>query len=435
MLHSSRRHLEAVVRDSTGRQLARCVIRRGRYVIGHEYKNEIVVDEPSVSSTHARLTIISETEFFIEDLGSANGTLVDAKPANGLTPVGLESTIEIGRTTLSFQRASLPATVFENLPEGFLRQHRYNLGESVVQGSTSTIFEAYDTSLARDIAIKVMRPECQTNAPQVLRFIREAQLTSQLQHPNILPIYELNLDEQSQLYFTTRFVEGESLSTILENLTTGEPRTLARYHLPALLAVFQKVCDAVAFAHSRGVVHCGLRPDAITVGRHGEVFVVNWNFAGILAVNEDGAPFPQPVHAAPADGPSYTTAYSAPEQADGSESFSPRTDVYALGGILYMLLTLHTPLPESSEAALIAFILSGDIDPAATRVKTPLPHCPRGHVPEPLAALAMKALSLRPADRPGSVHALQNEIAAWQAGLLQSDAGLWKHIGGLLGRH
>ena len=146
-----------------------------------------MLDEESVSSVHARLTVAGEDEVYVEDLESANGTFVNGKPVVGMMRVTPHCEVLIGQNTLEFQRGGLPAAAFDQLPEGFLRTHRYDLGEAVVQGRTSTIYEAFDTSLNRDVALKVMLPASQASASHVLRFVREAQITSQLQHPGIPP--------------------------------------------------------------------------------------------------------------------------------------------------------------------------------------------------------------------------------------------------------
>ena len=416
MLHPSRRHLEAIIRNAEGRQISRCLIRRGRYIIGSARKNEIAVDDPSVSGHHARLTVVSDDEIYVEDTASANGTFVNGQPAAGLARVALESRVQLGACALEFQRGGLPAAVFRYLPDGFLREQRYNFGELAVQGRTSAIYEAYDTTLGRDVAIKVIRPESQANVEHVLRFIREAQITSQLQHPGMLTVYELGLNEQSQLYYTTRFVEGDSLGGVLDELAAGRERTLARHSLATLLTAFQKACDALAYAHSRGVVHAGLRPETITLGAFGEVIVINWCFARILAHDSAGEPLAHPVLAAPANALPSLHACTAPELAAGDWTHvSPRTDVYALGGILYHLLTLRPPLAADDDAEMLHHIAAGKIS-APDGARETVAHCPAGRIPAPLAAIAMKALSTLPEDRFASVSELQQAVIAWQTG-------------------
>jgi tRNA A-37 threonylcarbamoyl transferase component Bud32 len=433
MLVTRHRQLEAVVRHQ-GRPLARCLLRRGRYMLGQDRKNEISIDEASISSRHARLTIVNETELYIEDSGSANGTLVDGQPAHGLTRVGLESRVELGECTLEFQRSGLPAAVYHHLPDGFLRAHRYNFGEATVQGSTSTIYEAHDTSLDRDVALKMMLPQSQASPAHVLRFIREAQISSQLQHPGIPPVYELSLDEQGQLFYTTRFVEGDSLAAILDAIAAGEPATTQRFSLAALLTVFQKVCDAVAFAHSRGVVHCALQPEGIMVGAFGEVFVVGWSFAKVIpALDAQTDSFVRHVHAPDGNMAPPLSPSSAPEQASGGEDIDARTDIYALGALLYRIVTLQRPISAPDEQALRSRILTGQI--VWPSVLKRCPHWPAGKLPEHLAATAMKALSTVRAERHATVPHLQREVAAWQEGLVSIGEGgkLWKGAASFLG--
>ncbi|MEA3207409.1 MAG: eukaryotic-like serine/threonine-protein kinase [Chthoniobacter sp.] len=432
---SQRRALEAAI-YLEDRLLTRCLIRRGRYVIGQERKNEIVLDEPSISRTHARLTLVSDDEIYIEDLDSENGTFVDGQAAQGETRVLPGSEIRLGATTLCLQRAGLPAAIFQDMPPGFLRARRYNFGEIVVQGSTSTIYEAHDTSINREVACKVMLPTSQRHPAAVLRFVREAQITGQLDHPGILPIYELALDEQNRLFLTTRFIEAESLAQILDRLAAGDEETVAGYTLGALLGIWQKACDAVAFAHSRGVVHGTLKPEAIEVGKFGEVFVTSWTLAKLLPAEEGDTA--RRVQAPEATWTPELSHYASPEQAAGHfDDIDPRTDVHALGGVLYRIITLRDPLQGDTEDALLEAALSSRVTPLAELPKdSPRPHWARGRVPDFPAAVAMKALSYERDDRHASVPELQREIAAWQEGTAAgADLGkIWKQFTGLLGQ-
>ena len=428
--------LEAVI-SQDGQPIARCVLRRGRYVIGQDRKSEIIVNAPSVSAQHAQLTVQDDDEFLLEDLGSANGTRVNGEPVLVPTPITLASHVELGSATLEFQRGGLPASVFPYLAAGFMGAQRYAIGDIVVQGSTSTIREARDLSLNRNLAMKIMLPECQAKPGYVLRFIREAQISAQLQHPGILPVYDLGLDDQQQLYSTTRFVEGDSLAGLLDALAAGGDTDAPRPSLAALIVVFQKICDAVAYAHTRGVVHCTLRPDIITVGRYGEVFVNNWGFSKLLTFDDETAPR---VTAPEASAEPTLSRYCAPEQAEGAlDDIDTRTDIHALGGILFRILTLRDSITGETESELLEQALSPRDPPAAALAgKPPCPHWPGEKLPEPLAAAAMKALSLARDDRPATVRKLQQEITAWQEGgtAAAGEPGkLWKGFTGLLGRH
>ena len=428
---TSRRPLEAVFYLEE-RQLARCLIPRGRYVIGQEGRNEIVVDEPSVSGLHARLDVESDDEIYLEDLGSANGTFVDGQIASGATRLSFASDVRLGAVAMRFERGWLPAALFHELPATFLRPQRYDLGEIIVQGRTSTIYRAHDTSLLREVALKMMLPASQREPSAVLRFVREVQITGQIPHPGILPVYELGLNPDGRLFFTTRFIEGESLASILTRLAAGDERAIERYSLHALLGIWQKVCDTVAFAHSRGVVHNALTPEVIEVGRFGEVFVTQWSLA--LVQSE---PFGDTRHvsAPESTAPAPLSPYTAPEQAAGlHHEIDLRTDVFALGGLLYRMLTLRDPLRSETEHELLEAALNASVAPPVTFAKTaPGPHWPRGRFPEFPAAVAMKALSYSREERHQSVPDLQREITAWQQGAASgADLGaLWKQFPGV----
>jgi serine/threonine protein kinase len=416
MLNTPRRQLEAVIRHS-GRHLARCLIRRGRYMIGQDKKNEIVVDEESMSSRHARLTVVSDDEIYIEDTGSVNGVYVDGVQVEGIARITPHSEVLLGKNTLEFQRGGLPAGIFDHLGEGFLRGNRYELGEIVVQGRTSTIYSAHDTSLDRDVALKAMLPESQASTTHALRFVREAQITSQLQHPGIPPVYELSVDEHGRLFYTTRFVEGETLAAVVSSLRDGDEASKEKFTLAVLVNAFQRICDAVAFAHSHGVLHTALRPENVVIGSFGEVFVTTWGLAKVLepAISEEGVSSFKGIRAPAATALPGLSTYSAPEQAtDSFDLVDARTDVYALGAILYRIVHLQDSIAAENDEELLSKILLGQHMPPSELARNSAPHWLGGKHPEFLAAIAMKAMSATPDDRPAEVQELQRQVAAWQ---------------------
>lgn len=428
----SRLPLEAVVHHE-GRTLARCLIRRGRYVIGHDRKNEIVAEADSVSSKHARLTVSSDEHFFLEDLGSANGTVVNGVAIDTLTPLTLDCEIRLGQVTLAFERGGLPASIFLQLPEGFLRSSRYTVGQVIVQGRTSTIFEARDNDLRRTVAMKVLKPETQADPLQVLAFIRETQIAAQLPHIGVLPVYDFGLDPEIGLFSATRFMEGESLANLLTGLTSGESAS-PHASLYALMQIFLKTCSTVAFAHSRGVVHGALRPESIVFGRHGEVFVDHWGYASLAPPIETDKP---EVTAPSRQASPPLSRYTAPEQLEQTESANPRADVYALGAILFQLLTLRHFTPGESDEELQAHLRAPILAPPDAFAAQPAPaHIPGGHWPERLVLACVRALSAEPADRFADASDLKKEISAWMEGAMtggETPKG-WK-LTSLLGRH
>ena len=183
--------------------------------------------------------------------------------------------------------------------------------------------------------------------------------------------------------------------------------------LSLLLVIWQKVADTIAYAHSRGVIHGKIRPEIITVGRFGEVFVNDWNLAKII-------PLPHPQYPA-IQAPNTLSVpplspYSSPEQAEADpDAIHQKTDIHALGGLLFLILTTTHPIAASTESQLLEKILSPRPSPAqALEHSAPPPHWPSKTLPPSLAAITERALSLNPHDRHDSVQDLQKEVADYQ---------------------
>src|SRR5260221_7232916 len=144
--------------------------------------------------------------------------------------------------------------------------------------------------MRRTVAMKVMKTSNLFCRENVLRFIEEAQLTGELEHPNIVPVYELGIDDQGEIFYTMKFVKGTTLDDVLRGIRNGRQKTIDKYPLVALLTIFQKVCDGVAFAHAKGVVHRDLKPENIMIGSFGEVLVMDWGLAKNMTGGRSDAP-------------------------------------------------------------------------------------------------------------------------------------------------
>ncbi|MBN1268165.1 MAG: protein kinase [Kiritimatiellae bacterium] len=348
---------------------------------------------------------------------------------------------------------------------------RYEVGRVIAEGGMGVIYEARDLNCRRTVAMKVLPKDLPVQPDDLLRFIEEAQINSQLEHPNIVPVHELGLDADGNVFYTMKYVRGITLTEILLSIREGDQAIIDQYPLARLLNIFQKACDAVAFAHSRGVIHRDLKPDNIMIGDYGEVQVMDWGLAKILkalraatrarAVSDEAAPL-APItieprggahpRAEPGEGVSSvrtddlgtglktmdgrvmgSPGFMAPEQARaGGEDVDFRADIYSLGAILYSILTLRASVKGKDIRDILKRIVAGDIVPPAAHNETGMapgaathraakpafPHCPGGHIPEALSDIVMKAMATNPADRYAAVRDFQRDVEAYQEGLI-----------------
>jgi serine/threonine protein kinase len=265
----------------------------------------------------------------------------------------------------------------------------------------------------REVAMKTLEPT--RNFDELAHFIEEAQITGQLDHPNIVPVHDIEMDEQGlPTRFTMKLVRGSTLEALLRECG---PPPLAAEKLEELLQVFLRVCDAVAFAHSRGVIHRDLKPANIMIGSHGQVYVMDWGVAMLREAPRtgDGSKLPRvqrsgdtlPEALGSLTG---TPLYMAPEQARGQVSqIDERTDVYGLGGILYQMLTQRAPHEANSVADSLKTARTGSV-PYATDIVADAP------LPPFLCRIAAKALAAQPRDRHQSVAELKKEVEAFLRG-------------------
>jgi eukaryotic-like serine/threonine-protein kinase len=302
-------------------------------------------------------------------------------------------------TTVAEQGTAQPTDPTRALIEDLERYGlRFQTQRHIARGGMASILHAYDPVLGRHVAVKLLHRALIEQHGELEAFLREARVTSQLEHPNIVPVYELASGALGDwACFAMKLVQGESLAQTFARL--GSDRLLPS-ELPRLLDVLLKVCDAVSFAHSRRVLHLDLKPHNVMIGSHGQVYVMDWGIAVRCERAEDGFLRPVETHASLRG----TLAYMAPEQLDRSLSqVDERADVYGIGAILFELLAGRPP-----------FVARGDEHDTARlrehRVSAPSVDTSGQRIPAGLTRVAVRALSKDPVDRYPSVDALRHEL-------------------------
>ena len=246
---------------------------------------------------------------------------------------------------------------------------RYEPNKLLGRGGMGEVKLAHDHDIGRKVAVKRLLDE--DNPHAVARFIDEVRTVGSLEHPNIVPIHDVGVDEQGSLFFVMKYVEGETLASIIKKLAAGDREYHARYNFEARLDVFTGLLRALQYAHSQGLVHRDIKPENLMIGRYGEVVVMDWGIAhAIRGQAESGKPTaigPFNIDRASTetvDGAVVgTPQYMSPEQAAGEVAgLDGRSDLYSAFVVLYELLTLSPYIPDG-KSAMEAIVAVGERQP------------------------------------------------------------------------
>jgi serine/threonine-protein kinase len=299
---------------------------------------------------------------------------------------------------------------------------RYDPRAKLGEGGMGEVRLCADRRIGREVALKVIQ-RARASRPEVRRrFLREARVQGQLEHPAIVPVYDLGRDPQGGVYFTMKRVRGRTLEEVIDAIRAGDYETMAHHPRHKLLNAFANVCLAVHFAHSRGVLHRDLKPGNVMLGDFGEVYVLDWGLAKV-GLGPERAPLSErsrpvsgdstldPAHVQTQDGAVMgTPGYMAPEQIRATvDDLDARTDVYALGAILFELLTLVPLHGMGGAKQLMASTLVGaDARPSV--------RAPDREVPPELEAICVRATAVEPSARFATAREMHDAIDAFVAG-------------------
>jgi serine/threonine protein kinase/Flp pilus assembly protein TadD len=352
---------------------------------------------PANRSTRASLAALGESEI--------EATLTRVARAKVRRATEVDGEDDPDRTA----SLSLGAATSDGLRFRILRPH--------ARGGLGEVFVALDAELHREVALKQILDSHADDQVSRQRFLLEAEVTGGLEHPGIVPVYGLGTYGDGRPYYAMRFIRGDSLKEAIEHFhadaalqTDPGQRSL---ELRKLLRRFFDLCNAIDYAHSRGVLHRDIKPGNVIVGKHGETLVVDWGLAKPTGRSDAGSG-ERTLRPSSASGSVETLpgsamgtpAYMSPEQAEGDlDRLGPRSDVYSLGATLYCLLTGRPPFAGDLGEVLRAVQQGGFPPPRATDPS----------IDRALEAVCLKAMAVRPEDRYGSCRALAEEVERWMA--------------------
>jgi serine/threonine-protein kinase len=274
-------------------------------------------------------------------------------------------------------------------------------------GGMGEVMLVHDQDIARPVAVKRLLPQLD-DAATLLRFVEEIRTIGQLEHPNIVPIHDVGVDDDGRYFFVMKYIEGETLATVLERLRAGDPDYHRRYTVERRIEIFLGVLNALSFAHARGILHRDIKPANVMVGNFGEVVVMDWGIAKPMAAARDlaaraapkpEAPTPQERMLATRVGAFVgTPSYMSPEQALGqNDQLDARCDLYSAAVLFHELVTLRHYLGEKDSVEDMLASVVGEEVPFRKLAAARHPHQPPP--PAELLYIAAKGLEKEPARR------------------------------------
>ncbi len=383
-----------------------------------------VKEDPSALKERLQ-AVASMMSFLGMDAASGPGETVDDRPSvRGVLDTLAGGIRSVSRVLLrDTDGGPEPPLVRPNGGDDSSCGTRFRIDGEIARGGMGSVLKGRDPDLGRDVALKVLREDLRDNGDMVRRFVEEAQIGGQLQHPGIVPIYELGTFDDHRPFFSMKLVKGDTLAKLLAGRQNpGES-------LPRFLSIFESIAQTIAYTHARGVIHRDLKPSNVMVGSFGEVQVMDWGLAKVLPrggiVDDEAAgkiPKDETVIATARSGSGDsdlsragsilgTPSYMAPEQARGEiDRVNERADVFALGSILCEILTGQPAFLGRTSGELQRKAALGDLADSFARLDA-------SGADADLIALAKHCLTREPEDRPNAAGVVSDRVTAYLAGV------------------
>jgi len=288
------------------------------------------------------------------------------------------------------------------LPTGLARYTGYR---EIAKGGSGILRACLDTVIGRTIVVKSLREEIKFNRRERRRLLREARVTAQLQHPNTVPVYDIGDDPQEGVYFAMKRISGENLFEVLKRIAQGDQATIEAFPLKRRMEIVSDACQALAYAHARGVIHRDVKPENIWVGNFGEVILLDWGVAKVWGHADDNEPIRQSVLKSRGGHDDLqlrtltgggqrpgTPLYMSPEQINGNRGIDERTDIFSAGVTLYEVLAIREPFRGADIDETFDNIRHKEIPPPSER-------SPEREIPAAADEIVMRAIQKHPGDR------------------------------------
>ncbi len=301
-------------------------------------------------------------------------------------------------------------------------QGKYVIERVIGEGGMGKVYLAVDRDLRRPVALKVIKDHLARDSDHLARFVEEAQVTGQLEHPGIPPVHEIAMNQNGEVFFTLKLLRGRTLKEVIHDVHVGRRETRERFTRKRLLQVVVAVANAVHFAHEKGVVHRDIKPANIMIGDFGEVQLMDWGLAKVIGERREEVVV-EPVETVRSEQQMSTLhgqvrgtlQYMAPEQAQGRVEFiDRRSDVYSLGATLYEVLTMLPPKTGGSLEEILEESRLGLVIPPTVRA-------PKQRIPSELEEICVRALEYHPDDRYETALEFAESIQVYLDGTLEEE--------------